>query len=312
MNILKLALVQAALSLVTVASTVHSQTIPIPTPVQSLRTVPAQPLAYEPFDVVVEYSRPYCLPRSVPIVSQVVSSEVSATRQLSVVLSHLDVIDPSVCTARTTSTIRMPGIAPGAVSLTLGLTETFSPLVLVYRSRVVEQGQIAFTIAPLSAPPAVKIMTINGPSSLPFYFSFVDAQNLSGSGSLLPSAPTGVSTPSFYAWVSPQGQAIPSVAKRLYSLRYPSPARYFFTTSTKERDDLMRTGFVEEESGWAPVYVLPAINGACPLGTNAVRRLFSAADLLHRYEMSVATAAVLTANGYVDENIAFCSPPAPQ
>ena len=307
MNRIKSRVALAASALVALVPASRAQTIPAV--VQSLRTVPAQPLAYEPFDVIVDFSRSYCLARNVPIVSQVTSATLTS-RELSVVLSHLDVTDPSACSARTTSTIRMPGIAPGSVSLTLGLTQTFSPSVLVYRSRVVEQGQISITIAPLTAPMPVKVMTINGPYSMPFYLSIVDAQNLSGTGSLLPSA-GAVSTPSFYAWASPAGQTIPSVAKLLYSLRFPAPVRYYYTTSTKERDELVRAGFVEQASPYSPIYVLPAVNGACPLGAAPVRRLFNAVDVLHRYKASVETASVLTANGYVDENIAFCSPPAP-
>ena len=114
-----------------------------------------------------------------------------------------------------------------------------------------------------------------------------------------------------YAWASPAGQAIPTVAKLLYSLRFSAPVRYYYTTSSKEGDDLVRVGFVEQPSPYSPIYVLPAVNGACPLGATPVRRLFNAVDVLHRYEASVETASVLTANGYVDENIAFCSPPAP-
>ena len=190
MNLLKSCVTVIASALFALVPVTHAQTSPAA--VQSLRAVPALPLAYEPFDVIVDYSRSYCLARSAPIVAQVTSA-LSTSRQLSVVLSHLDVTDPSACSARTTSTIRMPGIAPGAVTLTLGLTQTFSPSVLVYRSGVVEQGQISFTIAPLSTQAPVKVMTINGPNSMPFYLSIVDAQNLSGTGSLLPSAASGVS-----------------------------------------------------------------------------------------------------------------------
>ena len=309
MNTLKSAIAAAASSLIALVSATHAQTSPAS--VQSIQTVPVQPLAYEPFDVMVDYSRSYCLARSAPIVSQVTSGEASSSRQLSVVLSHLDVTDPSTCSARTSSTIRMPGVAPGTVSLTLALTQTFSPSLFIFRSGIAEQGQISFTIAPLSTPAPVKVMTINGPNSMPFYLSTVDAQNLSGTGTLLPSPASGVSTPSFYAWASPAGQAIPSVAKLLYRLRFAAPVRNYYTTSTKERDDLVRAGFVEQASPFSPIYVLPAVNGACPLGATPVRRLFSALDALHRYEMNVDTATVLTANGYVDENIAFCSPPAP-
>ena len=71
---------------------------------------------------------------------------------------------------------------------------------------------------------------------------------------------------------------------------------------------MLGAGFVEEASPYSPIYVVPAVNRACPLGTTPVRRLFNAVDVLHRYEINMETAAVLTANGYVDENIAFCSP----
>lgn len=276
----------------------------------SVTTQPAQPNAYEAFDVVVQYSRAYCLPRSSPIVAQTTTSANGTNRAVSVVLSHLDIVDPATCTQQSSSKVRLPGLAPGAVTLDLALTQTVQTTALVYRSVVAESGSTTLTVSPITNT-AIKVMTINGPNGAPFYLSTVDAQNLSGSGTLLPILPTGASNPSFYGW-SASRVAAPSVATRLFSLKLLSPVRYFYTTSTAERDALLKAGFVEQIApSWEQIYVLPATNGACPMGATPVRRLFNQTDILHRYEMNADTTAVLAANGYVDENIAFCSPPAP-
>ena len=277
--------------------------------VLSLSTQPAQPAAFAPFDVVVQYSRDYCLPRATPIVSQVTRGATASDRTVTVVLSHLDATDPLPCTLRSSSRFRIPGLAAGRSTLEVALTQTAQPSILVYRSDIVERGSLDVSVSPTNV--AIQVMTINGPNGAPFYLSTVDAQNLSGSGSLLPSTGAGASTPAFFAW-SASRMAPPNVATRLFSLKFSNPIRYFYTTLTGERDVLLRAGFIEQFApSWEQIYVLPATNGACPLGSTAVRRLFNQADALHRYEMNVDTVSVLSANGYVDENIAFCSPPTP-
>ena len=276
----------------------------------SLSIQPVQPAAFAPFDVVVQYSREYCLPRVSPIVSQVTSAATVPVRTVTVVLSHLDATDPVPCTLRSSSRFRLPGLPAGRSTLEVALTQTVQPSILVYRSEIVERGSLEVSVSPTTNA-AIKVMTINGSNGAPFYLSTVDAQNLSGSGSLLPSTGAGASTPAFYAW-SAARVPVPSVATRLFSLKFASPVRYFYTTLTGERDALLRAGFIEQIApSWEQIYVLPASNGACPLGATPVRRLFNQADTLHRYEMNVDTVSVLSANGYVDENIAFCSPPAP-
>lgn len=277
----------------------------------SVSTQPAQVAAYEPFDVLVQFSREYCLSRATPIVSQVTSTAVVGPGStLTVVLSHLDVTDPAPCILRSTAKVRLPGMAPGINTLEVALTQTTQPFLLAYRSQVVERGSVQVSIFPVANVP-VKVMTINGPNGAPFYLSTVDAQNLSGSGSLLPTGPSGTSVPAFFGW-SARRMPPPTVATRLFSLKFSSPVGYFYTTSPVERDALLRAGLVDEVGpSWEPIYVLPAVNGACPLGATPVRRLFNQADILHRYEMNTDSVSVLSANGYVDENIAFCSPPAP-
>ena len=276
----------------------------------SLSIQPVQPAAFAPFDVVVQYSREYCLPRVSPILSQVTSAATVPGRTVTVVLSHLDATDPVPCTLRSSSRFRFPGLPAGRSTLEVALTQTVQPSILVYRSEIVERGSLEVSVSPTTNA-AIKVMTINGPNGAPFYLSTVDAQNLSGSGSLLPSTGAGASTPAFYAW-SAARVPVPSVATRLFSLKFASPVRYFYTTLTGERDALLRAGFIEQIApSWEPIYVLPASNGACPLGATPVRRLFNQADFVHRYEMNLDTVSVLSANGYVDENIAFCSPRAP-
>lgn len=278
--------------------------------VLSVSTLPAQPAAFEPFDVLVQYSREYCLPRVTPIVSQVTSGAAASARLVTVVLSHLDATDPVPCTLRSSSRFRFPGLPAGRSTLEVALTQTVQPSILVYRSEIVERGSLDVSVSAI-ANAAIKVMTINGPNGAPFYLSTVDAQDLSGSGSLLPSAGAGASTPAFYGWSASRVPA-PSVATPLFSLKFSSPIRYFYTTRTGERDALLRAGFIEQIApSWGQIYVLAATNGACPLGATPVRRLFNQADTLHRYEMNTDTVSVLSANGYVDENIAFCSPPVP-
>ncbi len=273
----------------------------------TVTTEPAQLVAYQPFDVVVQYSREYCIARASPIVAQATTeSSLAGSKTVTIVLSHLDVTDPVVCTPRSSSRVRVLGLPPGMTTLQVGITQTIWAAVLVYRSAVAESGEATLSV-PTSSNTPVKVMTINGPNGAPFYLSTVDAQNLSGSGSLLPSS-GAESNPSFYGW-SALRSPVPSAAQRLYSLKYASPSRFFYTTSVAERDALLRVGFVEQVApSWGPIYVLAATNGACPLGSTPVRRLFNQADFLHRYEMNVDTISMLAANGYVDENIAFCSP----
>ena len=293
-----LPLVQICLVALAIPASAHALTV---------STQPANPAAFEPFDVVVQFSQAYCLPRASPIVAQTVSSDSASGRSITVLLSHLDVVDPSVCVMRTSSRVKLPGLAPGLTTLEIGLTQSYQPSPLIYRSQVVERGSVQWTVLP-TANRQQRVYTINGPNGAPFYLSTINAQNTSGSGSLVPVADVTGAAPSIFAWTIDR-VAVPSVATPLYKLHFLNPSRYFYTTSTIERDTLLRGGQFEQFP-WN-LYVVPATNGACPLGTLPVRRVFNQADLLHRYEISMDTVAVLTANGYVDENIAFCSPPAP-
>ena len=49
-------------------------------------------------------------------------------------------------------------------------------------------------------------------------------------------------------------------------------------------------------------------NGACPTGTDAVYRLFSAALGNHVYTRSTATVTAFGQTGWANEGVVFCSP----
>lgn len=103
---------------------------------------------------------------------------------------------------------------------------------------------------------------------------------------------------------------MPNAAVKLHALTWSDPPRRFYTTAVAEKEALLRIGFIDTPSSVNErLMVIPARNGACPIGMAPVRRLYNTPAQLHCYEINPATVSVLTANGYVDENIAFCSPP---
>lgn len=92
----------------------------------------------------------------------------------------------------------------------------------------------------------------------------------------------------------------------------PSSVRYFYTVNEAEQKMLVATGHFKPVNADVPATfsALPAVGGACPLGSSAVYRAFDAQTLTHRF-VRHATYMLLVTNGWSGEGVAFCGAPEP-
>ena len=98
----------------------------------------------------------------------------------------------------------------------------------------------------------------------------------------------------------------PLAAKPVCRLYHPQAATHFYSANSADCSLVRKTPpWIDE--GIAFKALTPS-NGACPVGTDAVYRLFSASLGNHAYTRSTATVSAFGQTGWANEGVVFCSP----
>lgn len=266
---------------------------------QNVTFEPANPDDYEPFTVTVTFSKPYCIADS-PMFSK--ASLVG--NLLTLQLSHLG---DGPCALR--RSFNVPGLPGGEFAVNVAVTGVYQNVALNARETVVAEGGTYALRVGLTLPVKYnmgKIYTTQfdgvyvlnrGPDGTS-QFSY-DASTITGFADAEFTAYTGLGLGRI---------GVPNSAIHLWQLRYPSPlVGSFATTSENEKNRLSTQGF-SWFGGGLSFYVLPLVNGACPLGAVPVYRLFNPRAPAHRYVSSLDTYNTLAANGFIGEGMVFCAP----
>ncbi len=272
-----------------------------PVAIQSLIFDPSSPQEYESVKVEVTFSKPYCGSADAPLFSKV---QLEGSKLL-LLLSQLG---DGPCTTR--RVFKIPGLPAGAYAATVGVTGPYwaNPPSGAREAVSVEQGTYPLTvnavgnkqalytwIYPMDPPSASGVYLVPGIPGLPIQ---------GGNVSLI----SRIDEPEMLVWLKKIGP-VPSAAVPLYWLDYPKPlAGAFRTTSLVDANRLRGEGFTLKTDSLED-HVLPVVNGACPMGSVPVYRVFNPKAIAHRYLSSFDTYNALAANGFVGEGLVFCTPP---
>jgi hypothetical protein len=268
---------------------------------------------YEPFNVIATFSKPYCFSETYPLyVSANLKSNV-----LSLVLSHLK---SGPCVQR--RTLPVSGLRPGAYTVRVSVTDDD-----LKNTHEVEAGSTTVTIGVGS------VVNV----TLGFVAARIDGGDIKPFGAYSPSdAPvtlttlntnfdvlnerahwldltggTNLGVPSFFAYgLTSFAPALPSAMAELFVIKYPSPFRgLFITTSESVARSLQREWHPESpQLRRSALAVLNSQNGTCPFGAAPVYQLFHPIVVAHRWTMDLETYSMLAQNGYVPEGVSFCAP----
>ena len=114
----------------------------------------------------------------------------------------------------------------------------------------------------------------------------------------------GIAEQTMNVW-SATGDA-PTAGKPVCRLYHAQAVTHFFSANEADCALVRKTApWIDE--GIAFKALTPS-NGACPTGTDAVYRLFSASIGNHAYTRSTATVTAFGQTGWVNEGVVFCSP----
>jgi Repeat of unknown function (DUF5648) len=275
-----------------------AQTAPIPA--NAVTFSPTIPQEFEPFTVTIDFSKPYCVAENSPLFSRV--SLVGT--ELVLLLSQLG---DGPCASRKSFVV--PGIPAGSFRVTVGVAGPYWPNYPAGTREAVsvEQSTVALVVNAIG-------------QKSPLYTWVAPMEPRASSGLfLVPGVPTATTQNGnislvgasdefeFMAWLG-RLSSVPKAAVRLYWLDYPKPLNGSFrTTSLADANRLIGDGFTLKTDSLEE-HVLPKANGACPLGSKPVYRLFNPRVIAHRYVTSLDTYNALAANGWIGEGSVFCAP----
>lgn len=273
---------------------------PTPVAIQNVTFDPPSPQEYQSINVEVTFSKPYCGSTEAPLFSKV---QLEGSKLL-LLLSQLG---DGPCTTR--RAFKIPGLPAGAFAATVGVT---GPYWANYPSGAreavsVEQGTYPLTVNSVGQKQALYtwIYPMDPPSASGVYLvpGLPGATIQGGNVSLL----SRIDEPEMLVWLRKLGP-VPSAAAPLYRLEYPKPfAGAFLTTSLADANRLRGEGFTLKTDSLED-HVLPLVNGACPMGSVQIYRVFNPKAIAHRYLSSFDTYNALSANGFVGEGLVFCTP----
>ena len=286
-------------SVLSISATLAQQ--PAPIAANAVTFAPANPQEFEAFTVTIEFSKPYCVAENSPLFSRVGL----AGTDLVLLLSQLG---DGPCVNRKSFVV--PGIPAGNFRVTVGVTGSYWP---DYPAGTREAVSVEQSTVPL-------VVGAVG-QKFPLYTWAAPIEPRASSGLFLvpgtPGATIRLGNVSiigtreeyeFMAWVAFLGST-PRAAVRLYWLDYPKPLNGSFrTTSLADANRLVSDGFTLKSDSLEE-HVLPKVNGACPMGSKPVYRLFNARVIAHRYVANLDTYNALAANGWTGEGSVFCAPP---
>ena len=282
----------------TFTNSAHAQ--PAPLAANAVTVTPANPQEFEALTVTIEFSKPYCIAEHSPIFSRVSLT----TGELVLLLSQFG---DGPCVGR--KSFAVPGIPAGNFRMTVGVAGPYWP-------NFPAESREAVSVEQLTIPLTVSAVG----QKAPLYTWVAPMEPRATSGLFLVPGVPGATIQNgnvsivgradayeFTAWLG-RIAPVPRAAVRLYWLDYPKPRNgSFHTTSLTDANRLASEGFTLKTDSLEE-YVLPKVNGACPLGSSPVYRLFNPRVVAHRYVANVDTYNALAANGWLGEGSVFCAP----
>src|SRR5690554_553649 len=168
---------------------------------------------------------------------------------------------------------------------------------------VEKEDELLFTIH--EAPPVEPVFAFFHSQKQHYFITIYEDERLSALANHWYPVDAG-----FNAW--PADGPAPEEAVPVCRFYAPSVDSYFYTGDQEECEYLQSF-----DSGWEyegiALQILMPINGACPSGTQPVRRLFNnrhmEQDSNHRFVASKETFRSMVASGWHGAGIGFCSPP---
>ena len=194
--------------------------------------------------------------------------------------------------------IALPPLAPGTYTIELATSD----------GKITDTRSLAVSASPATTPAT----SLNNRRSGKF---FLTASSTEASSLLALTASSdppledggvrwGIAEQTMNVW-SATGDA-PAAAKPVCRLYHPQAVTHFYSANAAD------CALVRKTSPWIDEGIafkaLTPSNGACPTGTDAVYRLFSAALGNHAYTRSTATVTAFGQTGWTNEGVVFCSP----
>ncbi len=272
---------------------------------------------YEPITVRADFDAPFCMGTVTPKYSSLKLER----DLLTVRLSHLK---GETCV--TSHTVELPGLPTGTYRLKVAITasrfvqpavfaETYEAsaveIPLTVEQFFFEEFQRAFGCARTSDT-GVRYMTslsgcvrpLVGPSSVNDAPLEIDVAKRDGKGSFI-----------FRIFRVSQGggaaaitTGLPEAFTPLTWVEYPPTLNGgVFTTSLAECKGLAKAWGREDKCDLSAFRVLKLVNGACPLGSSRVYRLFHPVAVEHRYTQEEGILPLLVKAGYIVEGAVFCA-----
>ena len=194
--------------------------------------------------------------------------------------------------------LALPPLAPGAYTVELGTAD----------GKVTDTQSLAVVGAPATLPAT----SLSNRRSGKFFLTASSTEVNSLLALTASSDPPledggvrwGIAEQTMNVW-SATGDA-PPAAKPVCRLYHPQAVTHFYSANAAD------CALVRKTSPWIDEGIafkaLTPSNGACPTGTDAVYRLFSAALGNHVYTRSTATVSAFGQTGWANEGVVFCSP----
>ena len=193
----------------------------------------------------------------------------------------------------------LSALSPGDYTIELALSGQASGVVPTRRTVIVAATPPTVIATSLGQRPTGKFFLTASPQELAVLGALTGDGSADKKGLLW-----GIAEQTMNVW-SATGDA-PAAAKPVCRLYHPQAVTHFYSANAAD------CALVRKTSPWIDEGIafkaLTPSNGACPTGTDAVYRLFSAALGNHVYTRSTATVTAFGQTGWANEGVVFCSP----
>jgi hypothetical protein len=196
-------------------------------------------------------------------------------------------------------TFVLSALAPGEYTIELALAGQPSGPVSISRTVIVALTPPTIVATSMGQRPTGKFFITASPQELTV-LSALTGDGASDKKGLI----WGVAEQTINVW--PATGNAPTAAKPVCRLYHPQAVTHFYSANEADCALVRKTApWIDE--GIAFKALTPS-NGACPVGTDAVYRLFSATLGNHVYTRSTATITAFGQTGWANEGVVFCSP----
>lgn len=193
----------------------------------------------------------------------------------------------------------LSALAPGEYTIDLALSGQASTVLPVRRTVIVAATPPTVVATSLGQRPTGKFFLTASPQELAALSALTSDGSADKTGLLW-----GIAEQTMNVW--PATGDASAAAKPVCRLYHPQAVTHFYSANAADCALVRKTPpWVDE--GIAFKALTPS-NGACPTGTDAVYRLFSASIGNHAYTRSTATVTAFGQTGWANEGVVFCSP----